>query len=122
MLKKILCILSLLIAIPAFAGVYEYAMANYQKVFLYLYTPSCGYCVKFNPIYNKVSIKYGSDCKFLKIDATSDYGRGLAQMFNVSSVPYVVLIDNNRKSVNRVNPACLLNYTCIDSAINRFVK
>lgn len=122
MFKKILCILSCLIVLPAFAGVFENAIANNEKVFLYMYTPTCGYCVKFNPIYNKLASKYSNKCKFLKLDLNTAYGMQLAQKFNVTSIPYVVTIDNNKKSTSRINPKCLMDYACTDSVVNKFVN
>lgn len=121
-MRKALIILFLFIALPVFAGLYETAIANNQKVFLYIYTPSCSYCVKFNPIYNKISEKYGNRCKFLKINATTDYGRELARKFRVTSVPYVVMIDSRKKIMNIIEPSCLIDYACTDSAVGALLN
>ena len=55
MLKKILCILSVFVILPAFSGELEDAAKIHDKIFLYLYTKDCSYCVKFNPVYNNIS-------------------------------------------------------------------
>ena len=58
MLKKLLFTISLLVCLPAFSGAYEDAFKSSDKVFLYFYTNDCGYCIKFNPIYEKVEEKF----------------------------------------------------------------
>lgn len=122
MFRRVLCILALISVLPVFAGVFENAMANNKKIFLYLYKPDCGYCVKFDSIYTKISIKYGNNCKFLKINTDTEYGGKLVQNYNVSYVPYVLLIDNNKHSMNRVTPKCLLNYACVNDALDKFIN
>ena len=59
--------------LPSYAGELEDALKANSKVFLYVYTKECGYCVKFNPIYDSVSKKYAKDCKFVKINAATPY-------------------------------------------------
>ena len=44
--------------LPAYSGEYEEATRTSEKIFLYMYTKNCSYCVKFNPVYKKISEKY----------------------------------------------------------------
>ena len=53
MLKRLLCVISVLIILPVCAGVFEDAIVKSDNVFLYLYMKNCDYCVKFNPNYDK---------------------------------------------------------------------
>lgn len=122
MLKRILLIAVLSLLLPANAGEYEDAMKNSNCVFLYLYTTECGYCTKFNPIYNKIQANYSNKCKFLKIDASSDYGRKLMKDLGAYYVPYVLLINNKNNKAGKVSPQCLLNYACMQDATNKFVN
>ena len=122
MLKRFLCILMFLGVLPAFSGEFEEASKTNRKIFLYMYTKNCSYCVKFNPIYEKVSQKYGGNCKFLKINADTEYGYSLMRGLNAYYVPYVAMVDNNKKVLKTINPTCMLNYGCALDAVDRFVK
>lgn len=122
MLKRFLCILMFLGVLPAFSGEFEEATRTYDKIFLYMYTNNCSYCVKFNPIYNKIMHKYNGNCKFLKINADTEYGNSLMRGLNAYYVPYVAMIDNNKQMVKTISPTCMLNYGCANDAIDKFIK
>ena len=122
MLKKILCILSVFVILPAFSGELEAAAKIHDKILLYLYTKDCSYCVKFNPVYNNISQKYGKNCKFLKINADTEYGASLMYASNALYVPYVVLIDNASKTAKSIKPECLLSYVCTQKVVENFIK
>ncbi len=111
-----------MVVLPVFAVSLDHSIANSQKVFLYLYTSNCGYCAKFNPIFTKLSLKYENKCKFIKVNLDTEEGSKLIQKYNVSYVPYVLLIDNNKKLMNRVTPKCLLNYACANDALDKFIN
>ena len=46
--------------LPVFAGPVEEALSKNEKVFLYLYTPTCGACRQFNAFYANYVRKYSS--------------------------------------------------------------
>ena len=122
MLKRFLFLLSLILVTPVWAGEYEDANRFDAHVFLYLQTPECGYCRQFDPIYAKLEKKYHNECKFVKIDANTDYGYSVMQKIGAHYVPYVLLINNQRQTIQRVLPQCLLNNACIKDAVEKFVK
>ena len=122
MIKRLLCILSMLITLPAFCGEFEEAARTHNKIFLYLYTKDCGYCVKFDPVYKKISQIYGANCKFLKINADSEYGTSLMRSLNAYYVPFVVVIDNDKRVAHSISPTCLLSYSCTQDKMNKFVN
>ena len=55
MIKKILFTLIFSFTLPLFAGEYEDALKNNDKIFLYFYSDECGYCQKFSPLFEKLS-------------------------------------------------------------------
>ena len=118
MLKKCLLILVLTLFLPAFAGEVENAINKGYNVFLYLYTPNCGYCKKFSPRYDKLSKMYDGQYNFFKIDASTDYGRDLIIKYRGMYVPYVLLL-NNKKGV-QVHPDCLMDNVCIERNMKYF--
>ena len=71
MLKRLSILLALLFILPVQAGEYEKALEQNEKVFLYLYSSNCSYCIKFEPIYKKIVSEYGNDFKFIKIKFNS---------------------------------------------------
>lgn len=122
MFKKFLLILFLLMALPVWAGEFEEASRQYNKIFLYLYTRDCGYCQRFNPVYDKLVQRYGGSCKFLKINAATEYGNFLMRRVRGSYVPYVVMVNNQKQTMQRITPTCLLNYACTKDAVDKFVN
>ena len=122
MIKKILFILLFSLTLPLFAGEYEDAIKNNDKIFLYFYSEECGYCQKFTPLFEKFSSLYNDKCTFLKIDANSRYGRDLALKFHVRFLPHVVLVDTKKEKGLVIIPNCLLQYACTNGVIKEFVK
>lgn len=104
----------------AFCGEYEKAIKENNKLLVYFYAPKCTYCVKFAQIYELLEKNYNNKCKFLKIDITTDYGKSLIQEFNVYYVPYVFLLNNEKRLLQKFDSKCLLNYSCMKDAIEKF--
>ena len=103
-------------------GVYEDALKQNERVFLYIYTQNCGYCVRFKPIYEKLATKYSQKCRFVKVDADTEYGKSLARVFAVRFVPYVVLANSKMGQTALLPPNCLLHFECADDVMRGFVK
>lgn len=122
MIRLVLCFLSLFLLLPAYAGPFEDAMNNHSKVILYIYTPKCSYCNKFEPNFNKLIAAYGQKCKFVKLDGTTQYGAKIAYQSKVSYVPYFVMIDNKARTGNIVSIDCLLKYSCVSQKVDKFIK
>ena len=123
MLRKILCLLFLLLILPVQAGeLDEIIMKNHGKIFLYLYTKDCSYCVKFNPIYEKLVKKYGQKCIFFKIDANTERGHYLMYETRTGYVPNVIFIDTSKQTMGRVDPVCLIDEACINNTMNKFIN
>ena len=121
-LKRFLLILSVLFIAPAYAGPLEDAMASNDKIFLYLYTPSCGACKQFNSNYLEYSRKYASQCKFVKINAHSSYGARIAHDVGLRYVPWVVLIDMEKKQRKHFKWECLREPACAKRTLESFVN
>lgn len=122
MFKKCLLILSIIGILPCFAGELENAFVKNDNVFLYLYTPQCGYCTKFTPRYNKLSKMYDKQYAFVKVDASSKYGYQLMSQYRGSFVPYVLLLNQKKKLALQLPPACLMDNACVENALKDFKK
>ncbi len=122
MIKILLCFISLFLTIPVFAGQFEDAMRNNDNIFLYIYTPQCGYCKKFEPNYKKLVSAFGNKCKFVKLDGNTEYGETIAYKYKAVYVPFVLLINNKTKQTTMVPPHCLTDYSCVSQRVKSFVK
>ena len=114
--------LTLLLLIPAYAGPVEDAIKTSDKIFLYLYTPNCGACKEFNSYYMEYARKYGKDCKFLKINASTQYGARTGMAVGLKYVPWVVLIDSKKKTRKHLQWECLSYHACAIKAIESFIN
>lgn len=68
-----------------------------KKVLIDFYADWCGPCKRLSPIVDKVA-KEKTDVKFVRIDV--DNNKELANRYNVSSIPTLVVIENG-KEINR---------------------
>lgn len=109
-------------ALPVMSGELENAINTSDKVFLYLYTDNCRYCIMFNSIYSKIYEKYNKNCKFVKVNANSEYGNLLMRNANASYVPYVALINTEAQTLQKVQPECMLKSSCMKNTVERFLK
>ena len=122
MLRRLLLFFMFFTTLSTSAGEFENITSRYDKVFLYLYTSDCSYCIKFNPIYEKLAKKYEKSYQFIKIDANTAKGRELMIATGGYYVPNVVILSSRKKSMGKINPKCMLDFACIDDAVNRFIN
>ena len=87
-----------------------------------MYTKNCGYCKKFEPIFAKISEKYGKKCKFVKVDAETPYGNSIMKSINAYYVPYIVLMDSKAQTMKSLTPSCSIDYACVKNAIEEFTN
>jgi thiol-disulfide isomerase/thioredoxin len=121
MLKKFIIILSILSIIPVYAGELEDALKQNKNIFLYMYTPECGYCNKFAPRYNKISKMYDKHYTFVKLNANTQYGYSILRRFKGRGVPYIVLI-NSKNKASAVDYYCLMQTEYTDKVLMKFIK
>ena len=103
------------------AGEFEVALQSKQKIFLYLYTPDCGYCKRFNPVYNKL-VESEKGYKFIKVDASTPYGSNLLAKYGGRYVPYVLLLNSSSKGTIQISPSCLGDVACVKNVLNDVKK
>ena len=120
MFKKCLLILLIISVLPVFAGELENALSKDKKVFLYLYTPDCGYCTKFTPRYDKLSKMYDGQYSFVKVDASTPYGYQLMRKYGGRYVPFVLLLNPKKHNGVQLAPSCLANRECVEKSMKEF--
>jgi len=119
MMKKFLLLITLLMMLPANAGVYEDALAKNNNVFLYLYTPECSTCKAFEEIYSDIQ-KSNKDFGYVKVNAETSYGMRLMIKYRGRFVPYIVLTNSKTKKSVNVNHSCVMNEVCLLRAMKNF--
>ena len=107
---------------PVFAGEFEDALATKKNVALYMYTKQCRYCVKFSPIFDKMSKLYDKNYAFVKVDANTQYGYSLFSKYRGRYVPLVVLVNPKTQRTFYVQSSCLANSACFEKALTGFNK
>ena len=120
MFKKCLLILLVLGMLQVLAGELENALAKDKNVFLYLYTPDCGYCTRFTPSYNKLSKMYDGQYSFVKVDASTPYGLQLMRKYGGRYVPYVLLLNPKKHNGVQLAPSCLADRDCVERSMKDF--
>ena len=122
MLKKGLLFLLpiFFLSLSANAGEVENALNKGQNVFLYLYTPDCGYCKLYSPLYEQTIRSHKGEFTFLKINGDSNYGHQLVYKYRARYYPHVVMINAKKNKVLQILPPCLMDNVCTDAEIKRF--
>ena len=118
--KIVISLLFIFLALPIYAGSFEDAKSSKPYVFLYLYTPECGYCQRFTPKYFKFSKMYDKSFAFVMEDANQYYGNKLIRKYKGKYVPYVVLYNSKTKKAASVPSYCIMKDECVDKAIKQF--
>lgn len=121
-MKKFVLLLSLMLCMPAFAGQYEDALRTGRPVVLYMYTKTCGYCKKVNPIFDKLALNHRKTYNFVRIDAESPYGMLLMRDLRAGYVPFIILADARRQYVSPIFPSCALEYSCAEKEMKAFIS
>ena len=67
-----------------------------DNVVVKFFAPWCGPCKKFNPIYEKVSDKFGNDVVFASVDG--DKHQDIMGTYKITSFPTVLYFQDHQKS------------------------
>ncbi len=120
MLRLFITLITLFFLLPVSAGELENAISANKNVFLYMYTPTCGFCKKFEPRYEKLAKMYNQKYTFMKLNAETQYGYYLMRTFQARYVPFIVLL-NGKKSW-QIEASCLMESSCTEKALSEFLK
>ena len=74
----------------------------------------------FQPNYKKVSKDHDGQFVFIKVDASTKYGKSLMREFNGTFVPYVVMINSQKKIAGQITPDCLMDLKCVEKSMEKF--
>ena len=120
-MKRLFVVIFLLVFVaPSLAGEYENALIKNKNTLLYIYSSNCSYCVKFEPIYEKISKTFGDKYNFVKVSADTQYGNQLMRKFGARFVPYVVITDKKTHENSLIAPACLTNLACSEKVLKDY--
>ena len=120
MKKRVFAIVMLFLFLNFMQKVCASEVNQAKNLFLYLYTPQCGYCTKFNANFQKLAQAYGEKYNFVKVDATTQSGKSLMRNYRAFYVPFVLISDTKKSKSIQIAPDCLLSYACVEGALNVF--
>lgn len=70
-----------------------------------LYTDWCGWCHRFEPLFEQAQVKYGNQISFVKENGEARESRSIVKKYKVHGYPTLLFFDENGKLVKRVNGA-----------------
>lgn len=71
-----------------------------------MYTTWCGWCKRFEPLFNQAAGKYAGNLSFKRYDAeNSATGRMLAKKYKVNGFPTILFFDHSGKLLKRIDGA-----------------
>jgi thiol-disulfide isomerase/thioredoxin len=72
---------------------YNKAMSGKKPVLVLFYADWCGYCIRFMPIYEKISKKYGKDLVLAKVNVEDPNYAQLVRDMGIMGFPTVFMLD-----------------------------
>lgn len=81
-----------------------------------VYTDWCGWCKKFEPLFEQAQVKYGSNVQFERMNAEAPGNKELCQSWGVRSYPTCVFFDGSGKIVY-VQKGCPKSFEIFDERI-----
>ena len=120
MIKRVFNTLLLLFVFMSTTTVLDASEHNKKYTLTYLYTNNCSYCVRFEPVYQKLFNKYNSNYSFKKFDAHSELGARKARLYRITHVPFVIVENSESKEAINISPSCLIRYACVDRVLENF--
>ncbi|MCM1339688.1 MAG: thioredoxin domain-containing protein [Muribaculaceae bacterium] len=81
---------------------YKQAIKQKKPILTLFYADWCGYCIRFMPIYQKLSEKYGESMNFSKVNVEDEKYKELVEEMRLTGFPTVIIIDpkfDNRVSI-----------------------
>lgn len=74
------------------------AISQNETILYYFYSPHCGYCKMFKPVWDKVSkdITHGHGVRTIAIDATDPANNDIAFYYNINAYPTIILVTPNK--------------------------
>jgi thioredoxin 1 len=87
--------------LPAESAPVDVKAANGKPSVLEFGAPWCVPCKVFAPVFKKVKDNFGGQADFLTYDTENPEGEKIANKFNISGVPAIIIVDSSGKVVFR---------------------
>ena len=75
----------------------NYNIKDMKKTLYYFYADYCGYCKRFNPLWDKLKQQISHKINFVKIDGKDNNNKFLLNKYNIESYPTLTIKENNNK-------------------------
>lgn len=101
---------------------YEQAINESKPFVVLFYSPWCGYCKTFKPIYKELAFVYKGKYNFVMVDGDNVANMVLAQDFAIGSFPSLFIVDATIDNRIYINPAIYGDIERIKLELNRYLR
>lgn len=101
---------------------YDQAMRSKKPIFALFYADWCGYCVRFMPIFQALSLKYGSDVEFAKINVEDARYEKIVREMGIAGFPTVFILDPKYDNKVLISNAQLGSVENVSKEIDRYLR
>ncbi len=101
---------------------YKQALKGKKPIVALFYADWCHYCVKFMPIYQTLSEKYGEDFNFSKVNVEDKKYEKIVNEVGITGFPTVYIIDPKYDNKVLISNAVLGNIENVSKELDRFAR
>ena len=101
---------------------YNKAMSSNKPVIALFFADWCGYCVRFMPIYQRLSAIYGDELEFTKVNVEDERYEDIVKNMGISGFPTVFLLDPKYENKVLISNANLSSVDSVSEEIDRFLR
>lgn len=101
---------------------YNTAMKGKKPVMALFYADWCGYCIRFMPVFQALSEKYGEDVVFAKVNVEDKNYEKLVREIGITGFPTVFLLDPKYDNKVLLSNTVLGNLETVSVELDRFLR
>lgn len=101
---------------------YEKAMKSKKPALVLFYADWCGYCIRFMPVYEKLSKAYDKEINFSKVNVEDPKYKTVVNEIGITGFPTVFIIDPKYDNRVLLSNAILGSAEQVSPEIDRFLR
>ena len=83
---------------------------NKKKTIYYFFADYCGYCKRFDPLFNKLKRKYGKNINFKKIDGKKINNKRLMLDYKIKLFPTLIIKETKKPFIGDREEKTLIKF------------
>lgn len=101
---------------------YNKAMQGKKPVLTLFYADWCGYCIRFMPIFEEISKKYGDKIELAKVNVEDEAYKELVHNIGIGGFPTVYILDPKYDNKVLISNANLRSVETLSEELDRFLR